>query len=273
MSSSNSYTKLPGMDDESMQQLLPGPSDSYQPPRRLWYHTLKGLLIFNMILLLVSCILLGVSLHKGSPKITTSTNHIPVYSPALEAVEYEVVAFNGSFMYPSEYRGPPNPGVDAAWNRITKNIHPIRLSEVERLKAGIPASLSHVKFQQEDGGGYMAALESNHQLHCLNMLRKYTYREYYEPIDQMFEAKAKELRSHLDHCIEMLRQRLMCTADTGIITFHWVHGWRSPYPNFSTEHTCRNFEKIAAWNYEHAVHIDESHVTRFGDAEDLPEPP
>lgn len=39
-------------------------------------------------------------------------------APASEAIEYEKILFNGSLYYPSEYRGVPTPGVDAAWDRI-----------------------------------------------------------------------------------------------------------------------------------------------------------
>ncbi|KAJ7092102.1 hypothetical protein C8R43DRAFT_908184, partial [Mycena crocata] len=36
-----------------------------------------------------------------------------------------------------------------------------------------------------------------------------------------------------DHCIEMLRQNSMCTADVGMITYEWVKNWSNPYPDFS----------------------------------------
>lgn len=48
----------------------------------------------------------------------------------------------------------------------------------------------------------------------------------------------------LDHCIEMLRINLMCTADVTPITAV-IPTWKnSPTPDFSTVHTCRNFNKI-----------------------------
>ncbi|KAF9005457.1 hypothetical protein BDQ17DRAFT_1469115 [Cyathus striatus] len=194
-------------------------------------------------------------------------------APALTAVEYQTNVFNGSYRYISEYRGPPSRDVDMAWRQVTKSIPPIRVSEEELSKIGIPVTRSSVKFQDEDGGGYMAALEVNHQLHCLDMLRKYTYIEHYKPFDEMFQGDPEELRVHTDHCVEMLRQRLMCTSDIGVIAYDWVQGRLPPHPNFSTRHTCRNFDKILAWNYQNAVHIQESRVVRFGDSQDLPELP
>ena len=54
-----------------------------------------------------------------------------------------------------------------------------------------------------------------------------------------------------DHCIEMLRQFVMCHADVGIVTSHWVEGRSRPYPDFSTAHRCRNFDVIHEWTEAH----------------------
>jgi len=115
----------------------------------------------------------------------------------------------------------------------------------------------------------MATLEFTHQLHCLNSLRKISYREYYEPTDVFFKAHQETIRTHIDHCIEILRQNLMCTADVGLVTYEWVEGFSEPYPDFSTWHKCRNFDKVLDWNYAHGVHIPKSHVSRFPDTIDL----
>ncbi|KAE9367279.1 hypothetical protein N431DRAFT_320380, partial [Stipitochalara longipes BDJ] len=77
-------------------------------------------------------------------------------------------------------------------------------------------------------GGYMATLEIFHQIHCL------------------VSAYPDVMRNHLDHCIEIIRQVLMCNADLGLITFHWVKDNPTPYPDFNTWHTCRDPEAILA---------------------------
>lgn len=125
------------------------------------------------------------------------------------------------------------------------------------------------------------------------MVRKATYYEYYEATDPAIQEGPVYYRLHLgigialltnidhdradtcniDHCIEMLRQRIMCTGDVGLITSHWVKGHKLPYPDFNTWHRCRNVDKIWAWNDEHAVHIPWSHLVRSGDAVDLEEAP
>ncbi|KDR67289.1 hypothetical protein GALMADRAFT_34048, partial [Galerina marginata CBS 339.88] len=81
-----------------------------------------------------------------------------------------------------------------------------------------------------------------------NVLRKYVYFDHYSKNDTFFtESKPNTYRTHLEHCIENLRQSLMCTANNGMITYEWVRGFSSHYPDFNTRHRCRNFQKIIAW--------------------------
>lgn len=47
-----------------------------------------------------------------------------------------------------------------------------------------------------------------------------------------------------DHCIDILRQVLMCASDTELIMFHWVKGWPGPTPDFHVYHECRDPEAV-----------------------------
>lgn len=49
---------------------------------------------------------------------------------------------------------------------------------------------------------------------------------------------------HLDHCIDYLRQVLMCHGDLTPITMGWDEQIDSWKPNFRIKHTCRKFDKI-----------------------------
>lgn len=92
-----------------------------------------------------------------------------------------------------------------------------------------------------------------------NLIRQYTYREYYNRPENRplgFTDSEAVIRAHIDHCIEMLRQALMCHGDVGIITYNWVKPW-GIYPDFSTNHKCRKFEKIVEWADRHALPVDD----------------
>ena len=45
-----------------------------------------------------------------------------------------------------------------------------------------------VRLPPEMGGGYLAWAEVNHQLHCLNLIRKAIYWDYYVNITREFPA-------------------------------------------------------------------------------------
>jgi len=46
------------------------------------------------------------------------------------------------------------------------------------------------------------------------------------------------------HCIDSLRLSLQCSADTSLITFDWIEDYPIPWPNFSSTHKCRNWDKV-----------------------------
>jgi hypothetical protein len=67
----------------------------------------------------------------------------------------------------------------------------------------------------------------------------------------MYAQKIAELpdimEHHFEHCVDVLRQQLMCTADPGMVTFRWVEGISGPYPEFKTKHVCRDYEALLGW--------------------------
>ena len=76
-----------------------------------------------------------------------------------------------------------------------------------------------------------------------------------------------------DHCIDMLRQKITCDGDVGIITQDWVAQRTKPWPNFNTWHKCRNFDGIIEWNMRmNAPNYGET-LTRPDDIEGLDPPP
>jgi hypothetical protein len=89
-------------------------------------------------------------------------------------------------------------------------------------------------------------IEVFHQLHCLNYIRHRVYNM--TPEDPGGEAS---ITIHTDHCIDYLRQVLMCHGDVTPIT-HFYHEtrMRNFWPNFTVPHTCRKWDKIVAWAEE-----------------------
>lgn len=76
-----------------------------------------------------------------------------------------------------------------------------------------------------------------------------------------------------DHCIDMIRQRLTCTADIGLVTGVWVETYSEPYPDFSTRHVCRDFDKIRGWAMDRALNVSMEEIMAARTHISLAEPP
>ncbi|KAJ5720495.1 uncharacterized protein N7483_008429 [Penicillium malachiteum] len=227
------------------------------------------LLLANALLFCISIALIVFSVLR-KPTLTDAQcdRILSPYSPALEAVEYETYTFKNNFSQPSEYRGPPTPEREAAWKKLThgmascsrdeiirkltENIGPAINVPMEKLYLlNKSTEIDWVRTPEEAGGGAAALLEVVHQLHCLGMLRKWSYREWYEEAPPEFDGPENLMHMHVDHCIEMLRVHLMCASDVtpflSTVDNDSIIGKRA---DFESMHKCRNFSKIQEWMWD-----------------------
>ena len=104
------------------------------------------------------------------------------------------------------FAGPPSVHIDAAWDSMMAPMHMrVTLEELDRAQQNSVAL--------PEGGGYLAWLQSFHELHCIvcpesrfrphqltslcavkRMLRKWNYRSYYHP--NITEHEVSKLNSH-----------------------------------------------------------------------------
>jgi len=233
--------------------------------------------LFQLILFLISCsLLLKTSLTARNSAQCNCEDHMPMWSPALEAVKNtgHYQRFDGSFSTPNDFKGPPSPSIDEHWDSITYGDGGVINISEDVLRA-VNASVEYsVKLAPEIGGGYMASVEALHQLHCLDILRQATYEDYYKDKAEPWKDSPQTLRYHLDHCVDNLRQKLMCDADAGILTYVWVKGHPAPFPDFSVQHKCRDFDALKDWVTEHQIFTTKEHgIERLPGAHDLDSPP
>ena len=50
-----------------------------------------------------------------------------------------------------------------------------------------------------------------------------------------------------DHCLEDLRQAVICNPDLSIYTYDWIPSQRKPWPNFVIDSECVNWEMLDGW--------------------------
>lgn len=181
-------------------------------------------------------------------------------APVLDSLDLRptLQTFNGALRDNSSiWRQPPSAEVDAAWNYISaEGLEVITVSSSALLQSGKNAS-ECVKAPVSWGEGtdaYIAQVDVFHQIHCLNELRKEIFYDHY------YESPPDELhRAHKAHCIHMLLQTLMCTADVGIISHNWVHNEKirepktRPMPDFNMVKFCRDFDALLDWAREKGV--------------------
>jgi hypothetical protein len=105
------------------------------------------------------------------------------------------------------------------------------------------------------GGGIQAFFEGFHQVHCLNLLRQYTYRNERDySYLHAFVNKNVDITEHVDHCLEMVRAKIMCEADM------------TPYPAIRDPtgrggftiappegRRCRDYGRMVHWAHAHVT--------------------
>ena len=164
---------------------------------------------------------------------------------------------NGSFFaseHPSVWRQDPSPAVDQAWQDLLYT-STVLISSDDVRRLGKDPSIT-VRAPLDWGYGpdaHLAQIDSQHQLHCLDMLRQAVYREYYYSAGEAFSRKHW---THLSHCVDILRQNLVCQANVDVHTYNWVETQRYPYPDFGIKHRCRDHAAVVDWLKEEGTHVE-----------------
>jgi hypothetical protein len=91
-----------------------------------------------------------------------------------------------------------------------------------------------------EGPGYMMSMF--HQLHCLSYLASH-FQQGYGGV-----PLKEEVAHHSAHCLNYLRQGIMCAADTTL------EGKTGDGPGEGSEHECTDYEAILQWANSHAAY-------------------
>ncbi|KAL8296282.1 hypothetical protein RB597_005629 [Gaeumannomyces tritici] len=176
---------------------------------------------------------------SAAAQTPTRSSHYPLELLA----KFAPKRFEADLGSKSVYKGQPRKELDDAWDKLVD--HPMILADKETLRRFDPTT----KPTKGTRGHYYATVEMFHQLHCLDITRKYIWRDDYKNVDT-FQNPPEIVLEHVDHCIDLLRQYIMCHEDLGLL-FYTNRGRKQPEARVSTTHTCRNFSQIAEWVAEH----------------------
>ncbi|KAL4805647.1 hypothetical protein BDV18DRAFT_165544 [Aspergillus unguis] len=225
-------------------------AELYHDDKRTKRYGLWWTLGFFILTATLSCTV-GVLIGYWHRDPETCSGYTSRYSPVVSNVEinYDTQRFNGSLFKENIYRKDASPEVDAAWEALGVNYRPVAVPVEEAEQSGLRSD--QVQIKDSHGGGYPANVEGLHHLHCLNLLRQSLYYNHAYYKDQGHGAFKNDdfvVRRHVSHCLDILRQQLMCTIDTGVMGQVWVHpDHPEPFVDFNTQHMCKNFEDVRAW--------------------------
>ncbi|KAI0468034.1 hypothetical protein F4859DRAFT_222762 [Xylaria cf. heliscus] len=209
----------------------------------------------TQILFVVSsiCLLLSISFYtmqrRGRVTDDRCMHLMSAPSPAFESVRYEWTTFNDVFQ-PDEYSGYPSKSSEAAWAKLWDFG---AFSVPVRHLAGLNKSSETADFRFLDEDNVAGLLEGAHQIHCLNLVRQFIYRDYWD-YSQLpsFQGGNKTRRAHVDHCIETLRMVLTCNTDIMPYTLQ-TSSISGNVIGRSYPRKCRVYSDIVTWVNSNSV--------------------
>ncbi|OQV01135.1 hypothetical protein CLAIMM_06542 [Cladophialophora immunda] len=219
--------------------------------------------MLSNVILLAGIVMIAVFRKPADIECLRRTN---AFSPILydADIPLERVKLNGTFFPATQpanfWRQEPNPALDEAWDALAETPAFLVTADEVRKAGGDPERAVRVPeswgLRPKGDPVYFAQMDGQHSIHCLNALRMFAYFPYY--FGHKWKSTAEMpvyQQNHLNHCVDMLRQNLMCSISTDIVTYEWVEANDTPQPNFSIEKVCRSRDVIWDWLQRHKLHL------------------
>ncbi|KAG5958379.1 hypothetical protein E4U57_001343 [Claviceps arundinis] len=230
-----------------------------------WSRAFLVMSISNMVLfLLTASMMTSLGLRSQKRVLNAELRATSSYTPIYDMIDLEpsIRKINGTVMPAGKLsiaRQFPNPAADAIWTEDIELIRPIPVTREQIIKMGKDPD-TVAKLEDDDWGlgddAYVAALDVFHNLHCLNSLRKAAYATYYNRTlaDATKEDSMPEI--HLNHCLTADDDQTGKSNNLNLVTRHWIEGLEYPFPDFSIQAHCINFEKLTEWHKEASIDIN-----------------
>ncbi|KAK1958777.1 hypothetical protein LY78DRAFT_647063 [Colletotrichum sublineola] len=202
--------------------------------------------------------------RAASNQSSSTKSAMALYSPANDAVEYQLSKFASSVEGGrSHFQGRPSMESNRAWQGLYENMFTHITEEEARMLPNKTAPEL-----ESEGSGYLVVLNVFHDLHCMDNIRKglYYFLEpqwnstnnpyllYASPEAALKDRGGDHLSiTHLDHCIDSLRQSIQCTGDVVPNVFQYSLKYGEVRARSTVVHECRNFSKIQEWAAQHHV--------------------
>ncbi|KXT08109.1 hypothetical protein AC579_1904 [Pseudocercospora musae] len=249
---------------------------SYASSTRHWcVHVIAVLLITHAVSApLVYFCTRRVVLRQKSMDISGTDRVYPGLDRSLSMIPFS--DFHGAKR--SRWTAPAGKEVDTAWKELGINDMGFVLPEVVGREVFNLDRRQHVLlpkgyFVDKRQEGFPVLVQATHDLHCLNELRKALYfnYDYYRQFHNDSLVSPAFRIDHTSHCLDNLRERLMCTADVGVVPSVWIRHDDNTI-QFGREHKCHNYESVLQWLDSFGIGSDRT-LYRVGGEEHIDAPP
>jgi len=160
--------------------------------------------------------------------------------PFDNALTFSTVQPDADAWKDSLYTSEPSHNSNAAWKQL-QEVRGVAITPEEAARLNIPDT------GLTAGNGTTATLLGiQHNLHCIRFVRQVLHPGYYYPDETAEEHKGKVM--HAGHCLEALRQSMMCTPDLTPRSVIWEDEERTNIAvNPSVRMECLNWESLVGW--------------------------
>ncbi|TRM64878.1 hypothetical protein BD626DRAFT_490213 [Schizophyllum amplum] len=244
------------VDAEDVEQHIP----SHPPVKSAWQAWHVKVLV---CIVLAQFVTIGALLSRSPPQAQRQDGAQFLYSPAQDVLEDELVVFRAGSEHKTPYQALTDEADEMWLDLYSPSIFMMPREEAVRLP-----NRTHPVTKDAPDGYYLGHLDVFHQLHCLNYLRMSISPERYKPLirQDMLEYE------HLSHCVDSIRQSLMCSSDISVNVWQWSEHYQGVAGRVNVAHSCRNFDKIKDWVRERLAPEDPINGKEYVE-NDLPFPP
>ncbi|KAI1108467.1 hypothetical protein F5Y14DRAFT_459518 [Nemania sp. NC0429] len=146
----------------------------------------------------------------------------------------------------------PSDELDAAWDDLLYALNIRVMKDELDLVGNVTAERVRV-----NRGDYASEVGVYHHLHCLNNLRMVVHWDYYESRLPKYDPKNNPFaKTHSDHCIDTIRQSIMCHASTEILSLVWTNNPDEPNAKdlgARGKTTCIDWDSLDGWARKRAL--------------------
>ncbi|OHE91931.1 hypothetical protein CORC01_12781 [Colletotrichum orchidophilum] len=218
-----------------------------EPSPRRWLPSASQLL-----LLLVSvALLLATGVHHSFGREHSHKDRTNVGN--LEEIR-------GPRMFKEPETAGPSPELDAAWEKLIDDRHFMLVPDADFPKSEF-RTREPLRASSSTQNGTLAVFEYVHALHCVHLMWKQTYPDYYKEDHLKMKNDPKWQHAHIDHCANFLKQVILCNANLAFNTYSYNETRGGADVDIVSSHTCINLDAADDYANRHYVNRSELSIT------------